>query len=377
MTIKTLRGLPRPLKKLQHDYQLLQKVGFTSSIIRLIDDRRNPLSDYCQPFQPHPASKAIIQAARQFCIDHGIWLDNAQHYITCQLFLYPTASYERMLVMTKNNAIDYYLNDTYGRDLFRSLSEEQQGSAAAVIERMSHLDENTHLIADAQPVERANAKMLAEIRDSSPKAWFSEFLRLYNYHLEVTHRNCNTSALGYIPDIAQYVDMRYHTSGMPHIVLLLEYAEANFLDWGWLNDTGLAPSLQRLHWLIAAFGCLSNDLFSFEKEVIDNGTDANLLAAIALNEPSWQLTEVIYHAATMVKDILREYFDLLTGIRKQVRDLSAAFPAEAAGMTQHLDCVERCVQASWKWQVHTQRYKRVHSIWEETQLPEPAILKAV
>lgn len=365
------------MKKLQHDYQLLQKVGFTSSIIRLIDDRRNPLSDYCQPFQPHPASKAIIQSARQFCIDHGIWLDNAQHYITCQLFLYPTASYERMLVMTKNNAIDYYLNDTYGRDLFKSLSEEQQRAAAAVIERMSHLDENMDLIADAQPVERANAKMLAEIRDSSPKAWFSEFLRLYNYHLEVTHRNCNTSALGYVPAIAQYVDMRYHTSGMPHIVLLLEYAEANFLDWGWLNDTGLTPSLQRIHWLIAAFGCLSNDLFSFEKEVIDNGADANLLAAIALNEPSWQLTEVIYHAATMVKDILREYFDLLSGIRKQVKDLCAAFPAESSGMTQHLDCIERCVQASWMWQVHTQRYKRVNSIWEETQLPEPAILKAV
>jgi len=269
------------------------------------------------------------------------------------------------------------LNDTYGRDLFKSLSEAQQGAAAAVIERMSHLNENMDLIAGAQPIERANAKMLAEIRDSSPKAWFSEFLRLYNYHLEVTHRNCNTSALGYVPNITQYVDMRYHTSGMPHIVLLLEYAEANFLDWGWLNDAGLTPSLQRLHWLIAAFGCLSNDLFSFEKEVIDNGADANLLAAIALNEPSWQLTEVIYHAATMVKDILREYFDLLSGIRKQVKGLYAAFPVETSGINQHLDCIERCVQASWMWQVHTQRYKRVNSIWEETQLPEPAILKAV
>jgi len=40
-------------------------------------------------------------------------------------------------------------------------------------------------------------------------------------------------------------------------------------------------------------------------------------------------------------------------------------------MDIHLAGLERGVQASWMWQVYTQRYKHPESIWEETLLAAP------
>ncbi|RFS20008.1 hypothetical protein DVR12_19985 [Chitinophaga silvatica] len=376
MSIKST-SVAEPLKNLQEDYQALVNAGFSCSIAAFINDRRYPLKQYCKPFSPHPRSEEIISVARLFCKEHGIWLDNAQHYITCQLFLYPSASFERILVMTKNNAIDYYLNDTMGRDLFKNLSASERESAAQIIKRMASLDTSLTLQPESELIEEANVKMLREIQKNSSEGWFSKFLEMYNYHIEITHRNCNSSALGFQPTVAEYIDMRYHTSGMPHIVLLLEYAENNFLDWEWMETNGIASSLERVHWLIAAFGCLSNDIFSFEKEVIDENTDANLLAVIAINEPSWQLREVIFHATTIVRRILTEYFEKIQFLRVQISNLESINIEKARGLMQHLESIERCVQASWMWQVYTKRYKRSNSIWDETQLFDTTISKAV
>lgn len=375
MALKPLHALPMPLKRLRQGYRWLQKAGFTCSLLRLIDDPRHPLRDYCRPFRPHPDTEEIIRASREFCSRYGIWLPGAEHYITCQLFLYPEAGTERILYMTWNNAVDYYCNDTMGRDLFNNLSPAGQEQATAIIARMAALDERLEPGTGASDLEQANAQMLRQLKRLSPPAWFRDFLQLYNHHLAVTHR-C-TIAPGEIPTVDEYRDMRYHTSGMPHIVLLLEFAENNFLDRDWLSITGLTPALERLHYLVAAFGALSNDLFSFEKEVIDAGTEANLLAVIALGNPQWHLTEVILRGAALVRGILREYFSRLGALRKQVAGLLAGSPEQARSLDAHLDSIERAVQASWMWQVHTRRYKRPMSLFEETGLQESPVAKAV
>ncbi len=71
---------------------------------------------------------------------------------------------------------------------------------------------------------------------------------------------------------------------MPHTVALIEYADG-FLDWHVLREIGVSELLNQLNWAVALIGCLMNDIFSFEKEVIDNNCDSNLIASIALNHP--------------------------------------------------------------------------------------------
>lgn len=358
------------LEKIRKEYAFLSRTT-TFSLQELFNHGAFRLDEYCQEFSPHPQSDELRKTAKAFGEQYGVWLDNARHHITCALFLYPSAEPHRMLNMMKNLTIDFYLNDVMGRDVFHQLSPEKQREAKQIIQRMGKYDPHLRIPATAPDMERANIEVLRNFRDTSPAEWFTKFHRLYNYHLAITHRDNNAAAMGRIQTVDEYIDLRCHLSGMHHIVLWVEYGDGLFLDWKWLRQAGIDQELERLHWVTAAFGALSNDLFSFEKEVIQNGADSNLLMVIALNEPELSLFQVIYHAAALVRELLVEYVQLLEAVRNRCTALQGSFPEQAALMEVHLAGLERGVQASWMWQVYTQRYKHPESIWEETLLATP------
>lgn len=333
------------------------------------------LDTYCTTFRPHHHAAALQKSVQAFGESHGIWLKHAAHYITCALYLFPTAHIYRMYPVLQNCAIDFYLNDTMGREVFPHLSAAGQAEASAIVQLMADCEACLQP-SDLHPVVEANRQMLLDMQRTSPAAWFNEFLRLYAYHIEVTHRDCNTGGVGKIPTVAEYIDDRCHISGMHHTIAMIEYSEGQFLDWHWLENAGIARPLQRLRYVTAAIGCLMNDLFSFEKEVIDNDSDSNLLMVIALNDPSLSLRDVILQSAAMVRDLLLEFLEGVELIRTRSY---ALLPADAAAidvLENHLSGLERCVQASWIWQVHTPRYKRAHSIWQETILHTMETVKA-
>src|SRR5882757_9088002 len=350
------------LDRIKQEYMDLLKSP-SLSLQKLFAPDHFSLDEYCKKFTPHPQSDQLKGIAQVFGENYGIWLANAKHYITCTLYLYPTADFERMAAIVKNNAVDYYLNDTMGRDVFKSLPSDRQHTAIQIIQRMANIDDHLQVIPSGHAVEIANAEVLTYIRDTSPNDWFSEFLKFYSYHIVVTHKDLNATGLNYISDIPEYIDMRNHTSGMHHIILLIQYNTGIFLDWNWLNKMKLAQSLRRLHWLAATFGALSNDLFSFEKEVIDIGSDSNLVMVIALNHPGLSLNESLFRACGIVRNLLIEFLTLMDYIKREIRFIRSSVVKQ---IDTHLIGIERCVQASWMWQVYTKRYKRPQSIWEET-----------
>lgn len=363
------------MQKIQQEYAFLMSQGTTCfSLQDLFNNEQFQLEEFCQSFRPHAYARQLKRSAQEYGQQYNIWLPNAEHYITCAIYLFPTANLYRMVAILKNCAVDFYLNDTMGREVFAHLSKGEQLAANAIRERMAKLDLPLHLPVDAHFVEEANAEMMRDICHTSPAGWFDEFRKMYNYHIEVTHLDCNTSALGYVPDINTYLDMRCHVSGMHHTIQLIEYSEGQFLDWRWMERAAIADDMKRLQYVTAAIGCLMNDLFSFEKEVIDNSSDSNLLMIMALNNPFLSLPDVIKGAAEIVRNLLHEFSMLVNQVRTRgyqqlPRDSEMVDKLEA-----HISGLERCVQASWMWQVYTKRYKRPHSIWQETRLAEVAAI---
>lgn len=364
------------LVKVQNEYaQLLNTTSFSLQDLFNYGDFK--LEDYCQTFHPHPQLEKLTKVAQRFGEHYGIWLDSARYYISCALFVYPTADFDKAIAMVKNCAVDYYLNDTMGREIFSQLTPAQQAEASEIIERMGEVDEHLNIMLNYHPVELANREMLAYIRDTSPTEWFRDFVKLYSYHIAVTHKDNNAAALQRIPSVDEYIEMRNHTSGMPHIVLLIEYSEGAFLDWDQIDKMGIADTLRAVHRATALFGCLTNDLFSFEKEVIKNNTDANLVMAIALNYPEYSLPEVILHAAEIVRENLKGLMSNMEEIRQRCKIFTAEEVETVAILNKHMMGLEKCVQASWMWQVYTRRYKNSLSIWDETQLAATKVAATV
>jgi hypothetical protein len=355
------------LERAQHDYRELVRWS-TFSLQKLFSPAHFHFDEFCKGFSPHPDSARLTQLAQHFGEEHDIWLPNAKGHVSCALFLYPRAHPDRMFAIMKNLIMDFYFNDVMGRDLFKSLSANQQRDARQLIGSMANIRDSLIVPSDAQPVEHLNAQVLREFRENSPNSWFRRFFDFYCHHLNITHTDRNSEALGYIPDVDEYIESRCHYAGMYHIVLWVEYNNDQFLNWDLLADLGLATPLRRLHWLTTAFGALSNDLFSFEKEVIDQGSDCNLVMILMLNDPGLLLKNAIVRACDIVRDMVSELSGILRSVRERISNLERSDPGLSSLLASHIDGVCRCIQASWLWQCHTTRYKRAHSLWEETQL---------
>src|SRR5258708_40231758 len=105
---------------------------------------------------------------------------------------------------------------------------------------------------------------------------------------------------------------------MTHTVSLIEYSQDNYLDWPLLEIAGLADDIRELGMTVSLIGALMNDVFSFEKEVIDNRSDSNLLAIIVLNNFRMELKEALSVATTIVRNLLAEYAQSVGAIREKI-----------------------------------------------------------
>ena len=381
------------IHRIQEEYKaLLQQSPL--SLEQLVGPENFNFSQFAAGFYPHPESDRLRAEAQKFGEHYGVWLPSAKHHITCALYLYPMAESKRMLTMMKNLTIDFYLNDVMGRDLFGHLSPAKQRAARGLIRRLARasMPAKTDGVstsagsgaeragseavrmgsassAEEGPIELANRLVLAEFEASSPKRWYERFSQLYSHHLDITHRDGSSSGRGYIPTVDEYIERRCHLAGMYHIVQWVEYGEAQFLDWEELKEWGLDEKLKRLHKVTAAFGALSNDLFSFEKEVIDNGSDSNLVMVVALNRPELSLHEALIEAGDICQDLFAEYLYLTGAFRRKASRLPEQLGRH---LRTQLEGLHRCMQACWLWQVSTKRYKRAHSVWQETTLSSVA-----
>lgn len=341
--------------------------GTPLSVEALISPDNFCFDRFCREFNAHPDSEELKMQIREFGEATGCWLPGAKHHISCALYLYPGADTYRMFCMMQNLTLGFYLNDVMGRDTFQYLPVEQQVSAREMILRMSRLDASLRVGEDALLLERVNAEILRAFADHSPRDWFQRFLDIYCYHIGITHTDGNVVAQGRIPGVTEYMDYRCHLGGVHHILQWIEFSDGQFLDWEKLGRYGLAEPLRRLHWVTAAFAGLSNDLFSFEKEVIDNGSDSNLVMVIALNEEGVSLQDAIGQAAGIVKALLMEVLSLLDLFSSEIGGLVLLDAPLSAQLRSHREGVVRCVQAIWLWHCYSGRYKRPLSLWAETR----------
>jgi hypothetical protein len=364
------------LERIKREYaELLQ--GNSYSLQQLFSPKHFRFEEFCKGYTPHLQAEALKYEAERFGQKYDAWLANSKHFISCAWYLYPSAEFERVLTITKNLSIGFYLNDVMGRDVFQHLSPEQQVESRKLIENMALLDESLEVHPAAHPLELANAGILREFKENSPKEWFDKFLRLYCHHLNITHKDRNVDALGYIPDLYEYMDNRCHYAAVHHLVLWIEYSSGEFLEWESLLRTNFSQKMQRLHWIVAAFPALANDLFSFESEVIDNDCDSNLVMILLLNDPELSLKDAIFHAAEIVRNLVLEIVSLTRAISLEVQSLTTYDPELAKKLNANISGILQFVHASWLWQIHTKRYKRPRSIWMETTLVREGAANAV
>jgi hypothetical protein len=359
------------VNRIGREYQDALSAGKPISLLGLFNSGEFDFERYCSDFSPHPDIRELKQITIQFGAAYEILLPSAEHYITCAMFLFPAASLDKIILLSKNYAVDFYLNDTMGRET--KIVGEEKKLLYEIRDRLSMLDDALDPVGAISLAEKANIEVLAEIAKNTPVPWFRDFLQSYLSHINVAHRTNEATTSGYIQSISEYIDMRCHISGMPHTVKLIEYSNDIFLDWDQLEEAGVAEPLRQINNTVSLVGALSNDLFSFEKEVIDHKTDANLVAVIMMNNFRMKLVDAIQVAASIVRDLLRDYMALLGKVSIASTQSTNLTDQDKEVLDIYLKGLKAVLQACWMWQKHTKRYKRSNSIWRETTIAEPVM----
>ena len=348
-------------------FELFENDGSNGPVIQLID--------YCRQWNSHPDRAEIELKCLEFWKRSGLTFINNRakynDYIDCAMHMYTSGSADRVMTPANIIAFNYYLNDFIGRELYISLSLKEQEEARQLIHRLMDLtNSQLHTEGPVNPIENALRMLYDQLRANSPPSWFKEFINVFNHHLDVTHHDNTAPASCLMSALEDYRTARVITGGMLYCTAFVEYNNGCFFDWKAMEEEQLAVPVRRLQRVIAEFVGFINDLFSFEKEVIDNGheNDSNLIVIIALNYPTLSLRQVIYQAAAIIRDLLHEYFQLSTSIREQVMASNEEITQKNA-VLMYLDGVADIIRAFWLWHLKSPRYKRKASIWLETNLP--------
>ncbi|WP_372412320.1 terpene synthase family protein [Streptomyces luteireticuli] len=330
------------------------------------------MSDLCRSYRPSSYQAQLDTVMQEFAWRHGIWVEGSSDaYTHLVAFVYPDAAPERLMTLGKIYLVDFYLNDTIGRDKFAHLAPRERRDAVRVVERIVRACESSSR-EEATGLDRAHGQALAEIRASADPSWWKGFVPLWRAHLAETHQDRNAAATGRVPTVERYIEERIVYSGMAHAVALVEYGMRISLDRAALSR--LAPGAEgmvdRLGWLCCVVAALSNDLFSLEKEFVDHEADTNLVPVLLLCEPRMTFDDAVRRAGAIVSGYLTEFLDTVDRIGRTEEELRPAAPQLAATLAVYARAVSHYVQACWSWQTYTTRYRRNRSIFWELCTPQ-------
>lgn len=316
------------------------------------------IAAYCTGFQPSGYGEQACDEVERYCRAQGIWLDpGGAHYNSMTPYLHPNPiSAERLIVIGLFNAILFWLNDTVGREKFGHLPENEQGRARIELDRLSELLATRKIRENPSPVESATADFLSRVSTLADQGWLDEFLDSTLEHLRTAIRDQNARTRGDLLTTQNYIDLRGEVSGMYPAIALCEFGRDEYLNWDRLRAASLAADLQRIRIVTAEIGALMNDMFSFEKECIVDESDFNLVSVCLLNRPGATLADAVREAGVIVRDRFIEFRRLHDTLLERCDEPSIDTDL-ATQLRSHLLDLVGCVQATWVWQLTTDRYK--------------------
>ncbi|MFD9339613.1 terpene synthase family protein [Streptomyces sp. NPDC060028] len=336
-----------------------------------LDDLLSPVGfrfgEASADIKPHPAEHSVAAEVESWMRASGLWLSTTPHIVRACSWVYPTASRAALTQQSKVVSLDWYLNDTQGRDLAGVHAQGEPQLSAAVVAMCDNLD----AVPNREGVQEGAVRhLLREMRADSPQPWFACFLSRFRDQVQLTHQDLGIPAAGVVPSMFGYIQQRILTSGMVYMTSLLEFGLDTYLSDLYRDPDNLVSALDRLLFLTAAIPSLGNDVVSFEKEVIDLGSSNNLITVLALNRPGTSLLDAITASGYIVADMIQEFVTLSSHVACLAEDLRPRDEHRACALLRYLGGLDAMMKSQWNFHAVSLRYRYPKSLWREMAVDE-------
>ncbi len=312
------------------------------------------LSDVVMPWEPglHPSPEshmAQAELAARACglLETDADLRRFRAFVRLDMFAFPYAPLDRLAAVGANNHWLYFIDDTYddhpevGHDLKRV--EELMRRAFKVLE-------SGWLPPKATPLEKFTAHLRAELTTFASDAWMERFLgHTRDYLFRGSLPSMELWVGGGPVSAMQYLDIRQHDSAMYSAIDCSALAAGLDLPANILGQ----PLIRELELRTVRHVALLNDVFSYQKEVLQQGYPCNLVHVLA-REKNLSLEIAVGEAIAMVNDELK-------GFMRAEAALGDCGPVLAA----YLQGMKSWMRGNYDYSIRSKRFRAPDSPFAE------------
>ncbi len=296
----------------------------------------------------------------ELCQELGIWQPHIAEYNTMSAYLFPYAGEQQLLAIGLYNNLLYFVDDSFDRhkqelDVDKSELMLIFNDAARVFATGDEPQIDT-------PVTRTVKYLHHLLKNIAPgEEWFQRFIKDTLEHLASSLNGIKSDMPeGTSSWFNYYNQIRDLDSGMSPTIDLVELALGYTIHNGIYHN----ELIKEAHLQVTRYCSLSNDLFSYDKEVVKYESDFN--AVVMLQRDGHNLESAVDYLITRLNessDFFRELYGLVRSDR-----LTDVMTDEALN---YMDCLWYQIVAAYHWQYDTNRYRSPDSIFKELQTPVP------
>lgn len=357
------------------EYRALLEQGGPPAL-RLRDILSDPsrgfdIEEYASRFRPHPECLRCERRVERWARGLGAWSERyGAGYNSMTGYLHPLEHIplSRLSATGRYYAALYFINDTLGREKYAHASGDLGAEADRLIQRLIRIATEWRVGSEAAPVEVAMCEALEAIRGECGDEFYSRFIDASMNHMKMAYREQESRARKEALSVERYREIREFVSGVWITIELMEYCSGEFIEWSDLEaaQPEVFRSLRRAQRLVASIISFENDLFSFEKEVIEDASDFNLVSIVLINDDV-DLVEAIARAGRICLECHFEFSEVEQNVRRWIdRGGDGVSSQQVLAVSHHIDALLAATRVAWIWQRHTDRYARASSLFHET-----------
>lgn len=336
-----------------------------------IDLAEMKIAQWETTFQRNPDAAVIEQQVEAWARQHGIWLEGySEHTNTMGAYLHPETANPRILeAINRTYIILFYIDDTISNELQKELSPQEKMRGKVMMMELFKLLKNRKNLSAVETsqfgVVNATRDLLNDLIELSDPVWLERFMFALEEHLVDTVQDQNSETTGdQFDSIDSYLERRNDISGMFVTTWYMELATQEYLPRTEL-PADVLQMCERLEYLCAVIGGTANDFYSFEKEVMKHDDEFNIIPVIMMNDQSLHFQAAIAEAMAFMNRICDEFVEVSQRLIARLPELSDDLrrPVET-----YLRQAKLVGLASWFWELDTDRYHKVNSIFLQTDI---------
>lgn len=207
------------------------------------------------------------------------------------------------------------------------------------------------------PIQLAFCEMGELVAQQCPAEWFQLFADgIEDYIRAVIQREVDLRKdKNVLLDVNSFLEIRLRDTGGLHTCQLIEFTKDAFLP----PEVREHDQIKQLTWLAIAMASLVNDVFSYHKDVILEGSDFNLVK-ILMDIEGCSFDEAVDQSVQLVNSYAGQFLELRQQLSKWGGEIDQV-------VEQYVDGLAEMMAGNVYWHATTNRYRSPESPFKELQ----------